>query len=109
MSKTIGYVGAIEVETRGTDRVQFSLTRRDTGADWVERDSKRAWFQMSLEAGADRPAELAKLALLFEAMRERQQIAVDHPQRPNTSIQMEVDDDTWDAEKVRCLRPDIHF
>jgi hypothetical protein len=109
LKRTVGYVGSIEVETAGHDRIWFSLTERDTGSDWVEIDGRRAWFQMSLEPSNARPVELAKLALVFEAMRERQQIAVYHPEGPHAGISRMTPNDTWDAKKVRSLRPGIHF
>jgi hypothetical protein len=109
MGNTVGYVGSIEVETRGHDRIWFSLTERDTGSQWVEKNGRRAWFQMSVEKSDARPVELAKLALLFEAHRERQQIRVYHPDEHHSGIYRMTPDDTWDAEKIRVLRVGLHF
>lgn len=44
MGDTVGYVGSIEVETRGHDRIWFSLTERDTGSQWVEKNGRRAGY-----------------------------------------------------------------
>ena len=68
MPSTDGFVGTIEVETRGVSRIWFSLTDEPTGSDWVRIGNPRAWFTMNLETG-DRPYELAKLTLLLEAQR----------------------------------------
>lgn len=105
LERTVGYVGTVEVETADHDRIWFSLTVRDTGSDWVEINGTRAWFQISVEASNARPVELAKLALVLEAMRERQQIVVYHPEDPNPGLP----EDTYDAEGVRSLRTGIHF
>ena len=107
--RTTGYVGSIEVETEGTDRIWFSLTEQDSGANWVELNDIRAWFQMWVEPGGSRPVHMAKLALLFDAMREGWQIAVYHPDDPRTDINRMQSNDTYNAEKVRCLRTGIHF
>src|SRR5262245_29112333 len=50
MATTQGYVGTIEVETRGTARIWFGLTESRTDDNWVKIAGKRAWFTMNLEA-----------------------------------------------------------
>ena len=107
--RTVGYVGSIEVETEDTDRIWFSLTEQDNGANWVEIDGIRAWFQMKVEPSRARPVEMAKLALLFDAMKEGYQVAVYHPDDPRAHINRMTANDTYDANKVRCLRTGIHF
>ena len=107
--KTVGYVGSIEVETSGTDRVWFSLTEQDSGANWVEINGIRAWFQMKVEASDARPVEMAKLAMLFEAMKEGYQVAIYHPDEPRSRIYRMTRNDTFDANKVRTLRTGLHF
>jgi hypothetical protein len=108
--RTVGYVGTIEVETEGHDRIWFSMTERDTGSDWVQLDGQRAWFQMWVNgAQADRPVEMAKLGLLVEAMRERQEVAVYHPDTPHAGISRQRANDTFDANKIRTLRLGISF
>jgi len=107
--RTIGYVGSIEVETEGTDRIWFSLTEEDSGANWVELNNIRAWFQMSVEPSNSREVNMAKLALLFDAMREGWQVAVYHPDDPRTNINRMRRNDTYNADKIRCLRTGIHF
>lgn len=110
MERTVGYVGTIEVETEGHDRIWFSLTERDTGADWVELNGKRAWFQMSVNNDdTDRPVDMAKLAMLFEAIRERQEVAVYHPAQHHAGISRMNSEDTFDAIKLRVLRVGLHF
>jgi hypothetical protein len=109
MARTLGYIGSIEVETRGTDRVWFSLTEQDSGANWVKIDDVRAWFQMKVEPSEARPVEMAKLAMLFDAMKEGYQVAVYHPDAPRSDIYRMETNDTFDAEKVRTLRTGIHF
>ena len=107
--RTTGYVGSIEVETEGTDRIWFSLTEQDSGDNWVEIDGIRAWFQMKVERSSARPVEMAKLAMLFDAMKEGYQVAVYHPETPRGDINRMRSNDTYNADKVRTLRTGLHF
>ena len=107
--RTTGYVGSIEVETEGQDRIWFSLTEQDNGANWVEINNIRAWFQMRVEPSSARPVEMAKLAMLFDAMKEGYQVAVYHPDDPRPDINRMRSNDTFDAIKIRTLRTGIHF
>lgn len=109
---TIGFVGTIEVETLGADRVWFSLTDSDDRDDWIHAEdsdgnSKRAWFQMNMKYSTARPVELAKLSLLMEAMRERQQVIVYHPKNMRRNINRMVRPDTYNCLGVRSLRVGI--
>lgn len=107
---TNGYVGTIEVEDEDTDRIWFSLVDHDTNGDWVELNGIRAWFQCNIELGQhSRTVHFAKLALLFEAMREGYEIEVKHPADAHTDIARMVSNDTYDATSVRALRLGIHF
>ena len=47
---TVGFVGTIEVETKGTARIWFGLTESKDTADWIKIGQVRAWFTMNLEA-----------------------------------------------------------
>ncbi len=107
--RTTGYVGSIEVETEGTDRIWFSLTEKDSGANWVQINGIRAWFQMKVEPSNARPVQMAKLAMLFDAMKEGYQVAIYHPDDPRADISRMKNNDTFDAKKVRTLRTGIHF
>lgn len=107
--RTTGYVGSIEVETEGTDRIWFSLTLQDNGANWVNLNGKRAWFQMKVEESNSRWVEMAKLAMIMDAMREGHQIAVYHPEDHHAGIYRMVSGDTYDALKIRSLRTGLHF
>lgn len=109
MKRTTGYVGSIEVETEGTDRIWFSLTQQDSGANWVEVGGKRAWFQMKVEPSSAREVEIAKLAMIMDAMREGYELAVYHPEDPHEGISRMEPNDTYDAIKVRTLRTGLHF
>jgi len=110
MKRTTGYVGSIEIETEGTDRIWFSLTQQDSGDNWVEvADGKRTWFQMKVESGSAREVEMAKLAMILDAMREGYEIAVYHPDNPHVGISRMTAGDTYDAVKVRTLRTGLHF
>ena len=107
-----GYVGTIEVETEGTDRFWVSLTDSDAGGNWVtteENPGIRAWFQESIEEGEHRPVQLAKLALLLDAMREGYQVEVYSPDGIRTDISRMTAEDTYNATSVRALRTGIHF
>lgn len=74
-----GYVAMTEVETEGTDRCWFCLTKQPEGVSYVDvatAPDKRAWFTFSLESSKARPVELAKVALLMQAMNQRQMVRV---------------------------------
>ena len=77
MAKTNGYVGTVEVETRGVSRIWFSLTESDSAADWVRIGPNRAWFTINLET-ADRPMDMGKLTLIMGALRSGLAIRVSH-------------------------------
>ena len=74
---TSGFVGTVEVETTSTARVWFGLTQSKDAGDWIKIGPVRAWFTLDLEA-SDRPFYLAELALLMEAMRGGDHVAVSH-------------------------------
>jgi hypothetical protein len=107
-AQTVGYVGSVEVETEGDDRVWFALTQQDNNADWLERNGVRAWFQMWMEPTSSRAVHSAKLAMLFEAMREGYQVIVSHPEEARDDIWWASRGDTYDAIKVRTLRTGIY-
>lgn len=104
LRNTDGYVGEIVVETRGHDRIWFSLTERDTGGEPVKINGKKASFQMSVNPTDARPVEMAKLLLLQEAMRERQQVRVRHNVKKEVNM-----GNTWEALEVHSLRVGIHY
>ncbi len=107
MPSTNGFVGTIEVETRGVSRVWFSLTDGPTDSDWVRIGSPRAWFTMNLETG-DRPYELAKLTLLLEAQRNGLAIRVSHDAAV-TEFQRSEPLDSFEVDGVRILRDGLSF
>jgi hypothetical protein len=104
---TVGYVGTLEVETRGTARLWFSLTEEPDGAAWVKIGAVRAWFTMNLEA-ADRPFYMAQLPLLMEAMRSDLQVEVSHG---GAELGFEKWDpkDSFAVNGVRVLRAPLRF
>lgn len=107
MPSTDGFVGTIEVETRGVSRIWFSLTGEPTGSDWIRIGSPRAWFTMNLETG-DRPYELAKLTLLLEAQRSGLAIRVSHD-AAITGFQKSEPLDSFEVDGVRILRAGLSF
>lgn len=51
--ETVGYVGTVEVETSGTDRLWFGLTEsKGHTADWIKIGPVRAWFKGALRFSA---------------------------------------------------------
>src|SRR5262245_60010923 len=44
--RTVGCVGTVEVETKGTARVWFGLTESTDRGDWLKIGSVRAWFTL---------------------------------------------------------------
>lgn len=100
MAKTHGYVGTIEVETRDTARIWFSLTENVDKSNWVEIGGKRAWFSLNLEH-SDRPHYMAELSLLKDALRDGMQVSVAHEgaRKPGK----------FDVTGVRILRKPMKF
>ena len=106
MATTKGYVGTIEVETRGTARIWFGLTATVNRSDWVKVSGKRAWFTLNLEA-ADRPMFMAELSLIKDALRDGMQIEVSHG--GTTSFHKRTSGDSYEADGVRILRKPMRF
>jgi len=102
MPSTDGFVGTIEVETRGVSRIWFGLTDNPTASDWVRIGNPRAWFTMNLET-ENRPYELAKLTLLLEAQRNELAIRVSHD-AAITEFQKFEPLDSFEVDGVRILR-----
>jgi hypothetical protein len=100
---TDGFVGTLEVETRGVGRVWFGLTGTEDGADWVKIGRRRAWFTISLETSG-RPAELD---LLLEALRSRLQVRVSHG--GVAPFAKRFGGDTFEVDGVRILRRGLRF
>jgi hypothetical protein len=105
MATTQGFVGTIEVETRGVARIWFGLTASKSDDDWVKVAGKRAWFTLNLEA-ADRPMYMAKLSLIKDAMRDGLQLQVAH--EGAASFKREPGD-SCEANGVRILRAPMRF
>jgi hypothetical protein len=103
---TTGFVGTVEVETRGVSRLWFSLTEHKDQSDWIKIGSVRAWFTMNLEAG-DRPFYLAQMTLLMEAMRTGLHVNVSHGGA--AEFQKRADNDSFEVDGVRILRNPIRF
>ena len=103
---TVGYVGTVEVETRGVSRIWFSLTEDPEKASWLKLGRVRAWFTMNLEA-EDRPSYLAELTLLMEAMRSDLQVQVSHDGAAD--FQKREPGDSFEVDGVRILRAGISF
>jgi hypothetical protein len=106
MARTSGYVGTLEVETRGHDRVWIGLTQSANDNDWIRVAGKRAWFTLDLET-ADRPVHLAELALLKQALTEGLQVQVSHDGA--AAFHKSVAGDAFDCTGVRVLRSPMHF
>jgi hypothetical protein len=106
MARTSGYVGTLEVETRGHDRVWIGLTQSANDNDWIRVARKRAWFTLDLET-ADRPVHLAELALLKQALTEGLQVQVSHDGA--AAFHKSVAGDAFDCTGVRVLRSPMHF
>lgn len=106
MARTNGYVGTIEVETRGTARIGFSLTGKVNDDDWVKIAGKRAWFTLNLEA-SDRPMFMAELSWIKDAMRDGLQIQVTHG--GEASFHKGATGDSYEVTGVRILRLPMHF
>lgn len=107
MPSTTGYVGTIEVETRGTSRIWFSLTERPNSDDWVNIGRHRAWFTMNLET-ADRPIHMAQLPLLLESLREGVSVKVYHG-GAGTDFYYDHRGDSFPVERIRILRKPMNF
>ena len=106
MARTNGYIGTIEVETRGTARIWFSLTGKVNDDDWVKIGGKRAWFTLNLEA-SDRPMYMAELSLIKDAMRDGLQIQVTH--EGAASFHKGTAGNSYEVTGVRILRAPMHF
>jgi hypothetical protein len=106
MATTQGYVGTVEVETRGTARIWFGLTGSVNDDDWINIAGKRAWFTLNLEA-AERPIYLAELSLVKDAMRDGLQLQVSH--EGAASFQKREPGDSFEATGVRVLRAPMTF
>ena len=106
MARTKGYVGTIEVETRGTARIWFSLTGKVNDDNWVKIAGKRAWFTLNLEE-PDRPLYMAELSLIKDAMRDGLQIQVSH--KGVAHYHKWSTGDTYSVTGVRILRAPMHF
>lgn len=106
MATTNGYVGTIEVETRGTSRIWFGLTATVNRSDWVKIAGKRAWFTLNLDA-SDRPMFMAELSLIKDALRDGMQVQVTHDGA--ASFQKRTSGDSYEATGVRILRKPMRF
>ena len=106
MPTTQGFVGTVEVETRGTARIWFSLTGSENDDDWVKEGGVRAWFTLNLEA-ADQPMFMAELALINNAMRDGNMIRVAHSGA--ASFRRRVNGDTFEVTGVRVLHKPMKF
>ncbi len=107
MASTIGFVGTVQVETPGRDRIWFSLVKNDTGAEWVKVGRHRAWFTMNLQS-RERPAHMAQFALLLEAMRSNLEVNVVHGDSVNISSGHDPSE-TFEVLSVRILRRGLSF
>jgi hypothetical protein len=103
---TTGYVGTVEVETRGVPRLWFSLTDDPQSGSWIRIGPVRAWFTMNLQAEA-RPSHLAQLTLLMEAMRAGLQVSVSHGGA--APFQKRDPNDSFEVDGVRILRTGLSF
>lgn len=101
MPVTDGFVGTLEVETRNVNRIWFGLTASATGSSWVKIAGKRAWFTMNLET-SNRPAHVAELGLLLEAMRSGLRVRVSHGGA--ASFPKQQDGDSFEVDGVRIVR-----
>jgi hypothetical protein len=106
MATTQGYVGTIEVETRGVARIWFGLTESKNEDNWIKIAGKRAWFTMNLEA-TDRPIHMAELSLLKDAMHDGLQLQVAH--EGAASFHKREAGDSYEATGVRILRVPMKF
>jgi hypothetical protein len=104
---TVGFVGTIEVETKGTARIWFGLTESKDTADWIKIGQVRAWFTMNLEA-ADRPFYLAQLPVLMEAMRSDLHVTVAHG-GAEAGFHKSDPNDSFVVEGVRAVRAPIRM
>ena len=106
MARTEGFVGTIEVETRNTSRIWFSLTSKDDNSDWVEIAGKRAWFTLNLDA-SDRPMYMAELSLIKDALEHDYPIQVTH--EGAAGFHKRTPGDSYETTGVRILRAHMHF
>ena len=106
MATTQGFVGTIEVETRGVARIWFGLTATKNDDDWVKVAGKRAWFTLNLEA-ADRAMYMAELSLVKDALRDGLQLQVAH--EGAASFHKREAGDSYEATGVRILRAPMRF
>lgn len=106
MAQSEGYVGTIEVETRGTARVWFGLTETVNKSDWVKVAGKRAWFTLNLEA-SDQPMFMAELSIVKDALRDGMQLQVTH--EGAARFQKREPGDSFESTGVRILRRPMRF
>src|SRR4051812_5864852 len=106
MAKTVGYVGAIESTTPGTNRLWFALRSESQGGSWVKIGGKTAWFTMNMDSG-DRPSHMAQLTLLLEALRSGAQVRVTHGGA--ASFERDEPGDTFEVDGVRINRAGLTF
>ncbi len=102
-----GYVGTIEAETRGTDRIWFSLTEVADKGEWIKIGANRAWFWLSL-ASTERPLSLVFIPILMEAMRSGQMVEVSH-QGASPDFEKHEPGDAFGVDGVRSLRVGMVF
>lgn len=106
MPTSKGYVGTIEVETRGTARIWFGLTATVNRSDWIKIAGKRAWFTLNLEA-SDQPMYMAELSLIKDALRDGMQLQVTYD--GVASFRKRTTGDSYEATGVRILRKPMRF
>ncbi len=106
MARTVGYVGTIEVETRNTARIWFSLTEAKDQSDWINIAGVRAWFTLNLDA-SDRQMYMAELSLIKDGMRDDLQIQVTHD--GVESFHHKNPGDSYTTTGVRILRSPMRF
>jgi len=107
MASTIGFVGTLMVETRGTSRVWFGLTESADDSAWVRIGRGRAWFTMNLDT-ADRPMHMAQLRLISDAMTHGRAVKVDHD-GAETSFNFNRPGDSFEVTGLRVLREPLSF
>jgi hypothetical protein len=100
--RTAGFVGTVEVETKGTARVWFGLTESKDTADWIKIGPVRAWFTLNLEA-TDRPFYMAQLPLTLEALRSGLHVEVSHG-GAITAFHKWDPNDSFAVDSVRVVR-----
>lgn len=107
MASTIGFVGTLMVETRGTSRVWFGLTESADNSTWVRIGRVRAWFTMNLDT-ADRPMHMAQVRILSDAMTHGRAVKVDHD-GAETGLKFNSPRDSFEVTGLRVLREPMSF